>query len=94
MTFRQRPLHTLRRLFVALALTLSTLGAGAMEPVNINTASADALATLKGVGRVRADAIVAHREEHGAFNDIEELTEVQGIGPTVLELNRDNIVLK
>jgi len=64
------------------------------DTVNINTASAEALAEmLDGVGAARAQAIVAYRKQHGEFVDIEELLDVAGIGPRVLENNRDRIVL-
>lgn len=58
--------------------------------VNINTADAEQLASsLKGVGASRAAAIVAYRQEHGAFKSIEDLTLVNGIGSSTLEANRN-----
>jgi len=63
--------------------------------VNINTASADVLAAgLNGVGPAKAEAIVAYRKQFGAFESVDELLEVKGIGPSLLEQNRDRIVLK
>lgn len=62
--------------------------------VNINTANAAELAEgLVGVGQTRAEAIVAYREAYGDFATLEELTEVRGIGQSVLQKNRENIVL-
>ena len=62
--------------------------------VNINTAPADVLAEmLNGVGAARAKAIVEYREQYGDFADVEELLEVSGIGPRVLDNNREKIVL-
>jgi competence protein ComEA len=49
--------------------------------VNLNTASAEQLDTLPGVGPVTAQAIIAWRTQHGRFNRVEELGEVDGIGP-------------
>ena len=49
-------------------------------PVNINTATAECLETLPGIGSVRADAIVAHREQAGPFASADGITEVSGIG--------------
>lgn len=48
--------------------------------VNINTATAEELTDLPGVGEVLAERIIAYREEHGAFRAAEELMEVDGIG--------------
>ena len=49
-------------------------------PVNINTATAECLETLPGIGNVRAQSIVAHREEAGPFVTTDGLTAVSGIG--------------
>ncbi len=51
--------------------------------INVNEASWEQLALLPGIGRHRAEAIVAHREEHGPFADIEDLENVSGIGPAI-----------
>jgi competence protein ComEA len=48
--------------------------------VNLNTASADLLETLPGIGPVRAQAIVDDREQNGLFQSVEEVTRVPGIG--------------
>lgn len=49
-------------------------------PVNINTATAECLETLPGIGSVRAQSIVAHREEVGPFVTTDGITAVSGIG--------------
>ena len=49
-------------------------------PIDINAATADCLQTLPGIGRVRAESIVAHRQQAGPFAAIEGITEVSGIG--------------
>lgn len=49
-------------------------------PVNINTADADTLTALPGIGRVLAERIVAYRQQNGSFRAIEEITKVEGIG--------------
>ncbi|WP_297739738.1 helix-hairpin-helix domain-containing protein [uncultured Tessaracoccus sp.] len=56
-------------------------GSGSDKRVNLNTATAQQLEALPGVGPVTAAAIVAWREEHGGFTAPTELQEVTGIGP-------------
>ncbi|EKT64332.1 ComEA family DNA-binding protein [Providencia alcalifaciens] len=64
------------------------------DQVNINQASAEELARkLSGIGKQKAQAIVEYREKFGAFNAIENILEVQGIGPAFLEKNREKLVL-
>ena len=49
-------------------------------PVNINTASAEELMRLPGIGEVLSRAIVDYREKNGAFSCIEDIMNVSGIG--------------
>ncbi len=64
------------------------------DKVNINTASAEDLVEgLKGIGPKKAQAIVDYRNQHGPFNEIEQLTEVKGIGPATLARNKNAIEL-
>lgn len=51
-----------------------------VSPVNINTAPAEELAELPGIGGVLAQRIVDYRTEHGPFETEEALTSVSGIG--------------
>ncbi|MEO8815518.1 MAG: ComEA family DNA-binding protein [Mycobacterium sp.] len=54
-------------------------------PVNLNTATVEQLDALPGVGPVTAAAIVAWRDKHGKFGSVDQLGEVDGIGPARLE---------
>ncbi len=58
------------------------------EPVDLNTATADELDSLPGIGPATAAAIVAYRELHGPFHAIEDLLDVRGIGPAKLDALR------
>ncbi|MCL2562669.1 MAG: ComEA family DNA-binding protein [Oscillospiraceae bacterium] len=62
--------------------------------VNINTAEADALMTLPGVGPAIAQRIIDHREAHGPFRIIEEITDVSGIGSARFADIRDLITVE
>lgn len=62
-------------------------------PININTAAAEELTRLPGIGEVKAAAIVNYRETYGDFINIDELTEVKGIGEKTLEKLRDMVTL-
>ncbi len=61
--------------------------------VNINTADSAELTALSGVGTAKARAIVAYREEHGAFGSVDELLNVNGIGKATLEKLREFITV-
>jgi competence protein ComEA len=77
------------------AASLFVTSLAAAGPVNINTADAEQLAEeLEGIGPARARAIVTYRETNGPFTSAEQLLEVQGVGPRVLDINRDNIRLE
>lgn len=66
-----------------------TAATATVEPasmlIDINTASADELETLPGIGPALAERIVAYRTEHGPFQSVDELAEVRGISPRMVE---------
>lgn len=75
--------------------TLLALSALAGQPVDINSASAEALSeSLDGVGLSKAKAIVAYREANGPFRHADELVNVKGIGLSTVDRNRDFIRLE
>ncbi|MCO7223819.1 helix-hairpin-helix domain-containing protein [Pleionea sp. CnH1-48] len=58
------------------------------QGANLNLDTAERLAAmLKGVGMVKAKAIVAYREQVGEFKSVEQLLEVPGIGQKILDSN-------
>ncbi len=63
--------------------------------ININTADVPALTKeMQGVGKTRAEAIIAYRKKNGPFRSVDELLKVNGIGNRTVEKNRQNIILK
>lgn len=62
--------------------------------VNLNTASAEQLCTLPGIGESRAKAIIAYREEHGGFETAEEIMQVSGIKEGMYEKLKELIYVK
>ena len=78
-------------LSVLLALSFNLFAA----PVNINTADAKTLAAnIKGVGNKKAEEIVQYRDKHGPFKSADDLVKVKGIGPNLIEKNRDILLVK
>lgn len=61
--------------------------------ININTATKEELMTVSGIGETKADAIIKYRTEKGMFNDINEITNVSGIGESTFEKIKDNITI-
>lgn len=61
--------------------------------ININTASAEELTSLSGIGEKTAAAIIAYREENGDFNSIDEIMEVSGIGEGKFKSIEDHITI-
>ena len=63
--------------------------------VNVNAADADTLQReLLGIGKVKAEAIVAYREQNGPFTSVDQLLEVKGVGKALLERNRTKLSLE
>lgn len=59
--------------------------------VNINTADAEELMSLSGVGETKAEAIIRYREEAGGFRSIEEIMNIEGIKEGVFNKIKDKI---
>jgi competence protein ComEA len=59
--------------------------------VDLNTATVDDLDTLPGIGPVTAAAIIAWRDANGRFTSVDQLGDVDGIGPARLEKLRDHV---
>lgn len=57
--------------------------------INLNTATAEELMTIKGIGETLSQRIIDYRDTHGKFNTVEELTKVNGIGEKRLAAMRE-----
>lgn len=67
-----------------------TQGMGGAK-ININTATTQELDTLPGIGPAYAERIIQYRTEHGPFLKLEDVQEVQGIGPKMFENMKERI---
>ena len=59
--------------------------------ININTASKEELMTLTGIGESKADKIIEYRKNN-KFNTIEDIKNISGIGDSIFEKIKDNII--
>lgn len=71
----------------------SQSGTQATGKISLNTATAQELTTLTGVGEKTAQAIIAYRDAHGGFTSIDELQQVKGIGPAKFATISPNVTL-
>lgn len=63
-------------------------------PVDINSATAEQLTAIKGIGKKTAAAIIALRAQKKGFKSVDELTEVKGLGKKTLDKIRGSITVK
>ena len=75
----------MKKLLLALATGLMLVSGAALAAVNVNTASADELAQLDGIGDVKAAAIVEDRETNGDYASLDDMTRVSGIGDKTVD---------
>lgn len=61
--------------------------------VNINSANAEQLMGIDGIGEATAAKIIAYREENGPFKSIEDIKDVSGIGDKKFESMKDSITV-
>ena len=93
MIHRRLGILALLVIFVILAGVIS-LYAGEVAKININTASAQELTQLKGIGPSHAAKIVEYRKKNGPFKLPEDVVKVPGIGQKTFENNKDLILVK
>jgi competence ComEA-like helix-hairpin-helix protein len=61
------------------------------EPIDINSADAEALEPLPGIGTVLSQTIIEYRDHNGPFKTFDDLTNVTGIGPTKIDRLRGKV---
>ena len=71
----------------------SNTSAAPASLININTASAEELESLPGIGDAIAERIITYREENGGFDTVEEIMKVSGIGEKKFEEIKDQITV-
>lgn len=64
------------------------------QPININTATTEELATLDGIGASKAEAIIAYRDSNGPFQSPAELANVRGIGDATVAKNAPRLTVE
>ena len=62
--------------------------------VNVNTATAEQLMLLPGIGEAKAKAILGRRKQNGGFKTVDDLLEVKGIGAAALERIRPFVAVQ
>ncbi len=85
-------MNLIKSIFFALVLSFVSFAAFAAS-INVNTATAEQLTALNGIGDTKAKAIVEYRQSHGAFKSVDQLVDVKGIGLKTVEKNRDQMTV-
>lgn len=82
----------MKKLLLAFA-TLVISSSFAMAAVNLNTATKDDLAGIKGIGPVKAQSIIDYRKKNGSFKSVDELDNVKGFGSKSVQKVRSELTV-
>jgi len=83
----------MKKLLVALLLVLFVFPGFAMAAVDINTATAEQLEVLKGIGPAKAKAIIEYRTKNGPFKSVDDLEKVKGMGRKTIDGFRADVTV-
>lgn len=72
----------------------STVNTRLVGKINLNTADELTLTQLPGIGKSKAQAIIAYRKKHGKFVSLEQLKDVKGIGQGIVSKIESSVILK
>lgn len=98
MTYRRAKIVCVLALCLGLALSSASVLAQksvtpATEKVNLNTATAEQLQSISGIGPATAKSILEYRAKVGKFNKVEEIINVKGIGEKKFQKIKDRLIL-
>ncbi len=82
----------MKKIFLAVALFFA-FGSVAFAAVNLNTATKEELDSVKGIGPVKAQAIIEYRQKNGQFKSVDDLKNVKGFGEKSVENIRSELTV-
>jgi len=83
----------MKKLFLILVACFAFVGAAFAGQINLNTATQAELDALKGVGPVKAKAIVDYRSKNGPFKSVDDLEKVSGFGKKTVDKLRTDLTV-
>ena len=85
-------------LFFVAALLLSSMAFAennaSQGAIDLNAATVKELSALPGVGKKRAQSIIAYRTENGRFESVDEIKKIDGIGKKTFSKIRERVVVE
>lgn len=81
----------MKQFIIVLGVLACLFAAPALADVNVNTATAEELQALEGIGDAKAQAIIAYREAHGDIENMADLKKVDGIGAATAKALADDV---
>lgn len=81
----------MNKLYKSLLVLAGLVAFPVFAAMNVNTATQSELEMVKGLGPAKAKAIITYRETNGNFNNLDELTNVKGLGKSSVEKLRGEL---